>query len=446
MALLTDQIFATGVSLNDLIHIVITGDTSQNPAGSSFKTTISDVLSLVSGVTVSGEYLPLSGGTVTGNTYFGITSGITIDQTNTRIGLGTDTPEMPLDIRSGQGRLTFTGSTGGFLEISGSTDLPRFQVTIPPYLTKPIASLQLAARTWDNVTRPGYGKVGDGVLYASNELNGLNIINRQGTGTEDYIRFYAGQDANGTTADMMIVGSGATRGYIGMGTETPTEKLDVDGNAIIQNGLTADTLNISSTPSTDTSFSVEYLTRDSSSGEVKMKTAAGPINYGLFSQTGDSAVISATTSELTLIDGGIGSLSIPANGFNVGDSFRVVMGGLISAANSETIRIRIKSGSVVLADTGNQSLPSISNDVWILNINFVIRNVGGAGTASILTLGVFNYTKTAGGTQEGFSFNTLNNTTFDTTASNTLDITAEWGSTNASNSIYTDFFVLNNSF
>ena len=34
MALLTDQIFATGVTPNDLIHIVITGDTSQNPAGS----------------------------------------------------------------------------------------------------------------------------------------------------------------------------------------------------------------------------------------------------------------------------------------------------------------------------------------------------------------------------------------------------------------------------
>ena len=454
---LTDRTLATGVTLNDFVHVVITGDTSQNVAGSSYKATIQQIANAITGTTGSsgtsgtsgagdGQFLPLSGGTLTGNTYFGITSGITIDQTNTRIGLGTNTPEMPLDIRAGQGRLTFTGSTGGFLEMSGSTDLPRFQVTIPPYLTKPLASLQLAIRSWDNATRPGYGQVGDGILYASNELNGLNIMNRQGTGTEDYIKFYAGQDANGNIADIMIVGSGATRGYVGLGTETPTEKLDVNGNAIIQNGLTADTLNISSTPSTDTNISVEYLTRDSSSGEVKMKTAAGPINYGLFSQTGNSVVISATTSELTLIDGGIGSLSVPANAFNIGDSFRVIMGGLISAANSETIRIRLKSGSVVLADTGNQSLPSISNDVWILNTNFVIRNIGGAGTASIVTLGVFNYTKTAGGTQEGFSFNTLNNTTFDTTASNTLNITAEWGSTNASNSIYADFFVLNNSF
>jgi hypothetical protein len=51
MALLTDQILATGVSLNDLIHIVITGDTSQNPAGSSFKATIQQVAQVISGTT-----------------------------------------------------------------------------------------------------------------------------------------------------------------------------------------------------------------------------------------------------------------------------------------------------------------------------------------------------------------------------------------------------------
>ena len=55
MALLTDQILATGVTPNDLIHIVITGDTSQNPAGSSYKTPISQVLSLISGTTGGNE-------------------------------------------------------------------------------------------------------------------------------------------------------------------------------------------------------------------------------------------------------------------------------------------------------------------------------------------------------------------------------------------------------
>jgi hypothetical protein len=51
MALLTDQIQATGVSLTDLIHIVITGNTSQNPAGSSFKASIQQVAQAISGGT-----------------------------------------------------------------------------------------------------------------------------------------------------------------------------------------------------------------------------------------------------------------------------------------------------------------------------------------------------------------------------------------------------------
>ena len=45
--------------------------------------------------------------------------------------------------------------------------------------------------------------------------------------------------------------------------------------------------------------------------------------------------------------------------------------------------------------------------------------------------------------QQGFSFTTVNNTTFDTTIANTLDVTLQWGSASASNSIYSDIFVLN---
>jgi hypothetical protein len=44
MGKLTDRVLATGVTVNDLIHIVITGDTSQNPAGSSYKATVGQLL------------------------------------------------------------------------------------------------------------------------------------------------------------------------------------------------------------------------------------------------------------------------------------------------------------------------------------------------------------------------------------------------------------------
>lgn len=166
-------------------------------------------------------------------------------------------------------------------------------------------------------------------------------------------------------------------------------------------------------------------------------------NFGLFAQTGNSTPITATTTEGTLIDGGVGTLSVPANGFSVGDSFRADFGGLISAKNNDTIRIRVKSGSVILADSGPFTMPSITDQVWLLSINFTIRALGAPTVASIVTLGNLHVLKLASGTQEGFGFNSVNNTTFDTTISNTLSVTAQWSSNSALNSIYSDIFVLN---
>lgn len=178
--------------------------------------------------------------------------------------------------------------------------------------------------------------------------------------------------------------------------------------------------------------------------KVKNSTLAPfPTVYGLFSQTGNSVVVSGTTTESSLIDGGAGTLSVPANGFSIGDSFRADFGGILNVGNNQTIRIRLKTGSVELADSGIQPITNITNDVWSLSVNFTIRQTGAAGVASIVTLGAFHYTKTNNGTVEGFSFNTVNNTTFDTTINNTLDVTVQWGSTSVDNSIYSDIFVLN---
>lgn len=174
----------------------------------------------------------------------------------------------------------------------------------------------------------------------------------------------------------------------------------------------------------------------------------GPVGtIGLFAQTGNSVPVSNTTVETTLINGGVGTLTVPANGFSVGDSFRAVMGGVVNASNNETIRIRVKAGSITLLDSGFQNLgSSIINDIWSLNVDFTIRQVGGPGVASLSSLGSFHYTKTSNASVQGFAFNVINNTTFDTTISNTLDITVEWGNADVANTIYSDIFVLNKTY
>ena len=167
---------------------------------------------------------------------------------------------------------------------------------------------------------------------------------------------------------------------------------------------------------------------------------------GLFAQTANSVPITATTVESSLVNGGVGTMSVPANGFSIGDSFNAVIGGVLNCANNQTIRIRVKAGSVVLLDSGLQSISNIVNDIFYLNIDFTIRQIGGAGVASISSLGSFHYTKTSNASTQGFAFNVINNTTFDTTISNTLDVTVQWGSNNAGNSIFSDIFILNKTY
>jgi hypothetical protein len=169
-----------------------------------------------------------------------------------------------------------------------------------------------------------------------------------------------------------------------------------------------------------------------------------PTNYGLFAQTGNSTIITNTTVESSLINGGVGTLTVPANGFQVGDSFRAVFGGVMNADNNQNITIRVDAGPIVLLDSGLQNLgSSVTNDVWSLNIDFTIRAIGPAGVASIVSLGSFHYTKTNNSSVQGFAFNVVNNTTFDTTIPTTLDVTAQWQNASTGNTIYSDIFILN---
>ena len=168
--------------------------------------------------------------------------------------------------------------------------------------------------------------------------------------------------------------------------------------------------------------------------------------YGLYAQTANSTPITGTIVETSLVNGGVGTLSVPANGFKVGDSFRAVVAGVLNAANNQTIRIRVKAGSIILLDSGAQPISNITNDTFSLNVDFTIRQLGGPGIASIVSLGTFHYAKTSNATVQGFAFNVVNSTTFNTAIPNTLDITVQWGSTNVGNSIYSDIFILNKTY
>jgi hypothetical protein len=192
------------------------------------------------------------------------------------------------------------------------------------------------------------------------------------------------------------------------------------------------------------------ISEDTGSGYVTKSITGQQIiaagSYGLYTQTASSTPVTNTLTETSLLDGGLGSLSIPADGFNVGDSFHAILTGHISSVNNHTLTIRIKSGSVIFATTGAITMAGTTGKHWKLEVFFTVRTIGAAGVASIATGGAFMYTKNASTNFEGINFSTENTTTFDTTISNTLSITAQWGTANAGDSIYSEIFTLNKTY
>jgi hypothetical protein len=217
------------------------------------------------------------------------------------------------------------------------------------------------------------------------------------------------------------IGGGGVQSVSGLNTDNtdpinPIVNISVDGTTITGAGTPASPLQANFIPAT---------------------------NYGLYSQTANSVPVTATTLESTLIGAGVGTLSVPANTFKVGDSFLAKLYGDISCVGTATIEIRVKSGSVILADTGVIALDVTTNKHWSIEVIFTIRALGIAGVGSIVSSGLFSYIKNSGLNFEGANFSILNNSTFNTTILNTLDITAQWNTNNAGNTILSELFVLN---
>lgn len=169
----------------------------------------------------------------------------------------------------------------------------------------------------------------------------------------------------------------------------------------------------------------------------------GNLNKGLFAETANSTPITNTLTPGSLLGTGVGVLTFPANGFNVGDSFHLKMLGHLGAKIGAGLRIIIAFNGVALTGSaGYIPLPSITNQHWELNVYFTIRAVGAATVASISLGGVFMYTQNASTAFNGTNFTEVNNTTFDTTIDNTLEVIAIWDLASPLNNIYSEVAVL----
>ena len=256
MAKLTTRTLASGVTVNDLLHIVITGDTSQDPAGSSYKASIKQIFDAITGYCISDLYVsnihscsPLRINPLDeGNVYFGSTSGVTIDISSGgnimnlgSVNVQSDNSINPYTIVAGYNAINRKGFIVNF--DNPDTNIIQSANNNTSGNTLIMASSTLTSNKHikleyggDNYVRPsGVSVTGSnfyknkGILSLGNNSDGM-VINISQTGNTGNLWF----EQNGNSVMYLKGGPLPSDGSLGLrlnpdGTETPTANLQVGG-------------------------------------------------------------------------------------------------------------------------------------------------------------------------------------------------------------------------
>lgn len=150
-----------------------------------------------------------------------------------------------------------------------------------------------------------------------------------------------------------------------------------------------------------------------------------------------SATVANSTTEATLLGTVQGTLTLPVNFFTIGKSIRVIARGVIStAAVPGTLNIRVRLGGVAgteIVTTAAQTMTaSLTNRGWELDSIITCRTTGASGT--VFGQGWFRYATSATDIA-GWDMENSSSTTRSTLASQQVQVTAQFGTADASNSL-----------
>lgn len=198
-------------------------------------------------------------------------------------------------------------------------------------------------------------------------------------------------------------------------------------------------------PSTDNSYDI-----GSSATRIKKIEIAGTLsslatnspsivttnnkaNGTLFTSTADKGVTN-TTTEGTIIGTGQGTLTLPANLLIAGRTIRITISGIFSddAVTPGTVTVAAKLGATTVATTGAQTpAAAISAGGWKAVVHITCRTTGVSGT--VMAHGSFENQGAALAENNWWMVNT-GTTTIDTTATQAVDVTWDWGTADTDNS------------
>ena len=154
----------------------------------------------------------------------------------------------------------------------------------------------------------------------------------------------------------------------------------------------------------------------------------------IFTQTADKT-IADTTTETTLFGTGVGTLTLPANFWVVGKTIRIEIHGDFADAGNPTVDIHAYYGATKIIDSSPIALSGLGGtEEWETEVIITCRSVGATGTVETVIDWEYETTTGSSAIERLDVAGTL--TTIDTTASGVLDVTFQWGTAAAANTIH----------
>jgi hypothetical protein len=218
----------------------------------------------------------------------------------TGIGIGTQSTTYKLNISGTTGNLIYDGDSirsqyraSELMIRTNKEGIGSLSVAQEGGTYSPIIGLYLQGEeTPNNVNNRQYGVARDVALAAGTHADNLNIFNTSGgTVSTGNIRLYAGSSGvlTNNTPTIHLQGSGATKGFVGIGTDSPIRKLDI-------NNASSVSLNLRDTTITSGGWdrSGLQMTKNTSSGEkdfVRMGIVGNTdsLNHYYISMSGETS-------------------------------------------------------------------------------------------------------------------------------------------------------------
>ena len=242
----------------------------------------------------------------------------------------------------------------------------------------------------------------------------------------------------------------------------PNNNLDMNNNVIenVNNVISSGTLNLESSGGGSQSIQLDgtFITFfnntitpsitpagiDVNNGVISSVSSINGITPvgGLYAGTSAGALINTTALTTMRPSSAVGTLTVPANGFSVGDCFHLVVSGDCSLFNNDTIQITLRQNGSNLAQSTVFAVENANagNNVFEIEADFTIRSTGASG--SVHTSGEFTYNKDGTDSKDfrGIRFNDTQ--TIDTTVTSTLDVIFQFVSRPGGSTIQTQLFRL----